>query len=309
MEEEDCPMCDPSGSKAGLIGPQFCAAKLDPQAQEFQPASSARDVSLPQSSEDAPGSCSDTRPPEETHASEEIQPPENKHASENTGSPGEGYASQEIQPPENKHASEDTESPGEGHASEERDASQEIQSPRKRQASEDTGCPKKRQSPSPPPRKITSRGGSNSPEPAHPARGSISSPAAAPTPDVVARPTVDEEIHATGLDQNPPVSPKIQSQDPSHPSVQDQEQKPLYTDILRGSKKETNQSSKKSDWSPAKPKKPSKDTDWEPLSLPSSILGRRPAKGRPKILPRDREIGLGAASARAMGYFWIHAAR
>ncbi|PNP60989.1 hypothetical protein FNYG_14270 [Fusarium nygamai] len=262
MAENGCPMCDPSGSIAGLIGPQFCAAglgpapspsnpgasnsspSLNPQAPEFQlPASSARDVSLPQSSEDAPGSGSDTRPPEETHASEEIQPPENRYASG------------------------DTRPPGEGHASEERDASQEIQSPRKRQASEDTGCPKERQSPSPPPHKITSRGGSNSPEPAHPVRGSVSSLAAAPTPDVVARPTVDREIHATGLDQNPPVSPKIQSEDPSHPSGQDQEKKPdqkptpLYSDVVRGNTKETNQSSKKQDRPPAKSKKPSEDED------------------------------------------------
>ncbi|KAF5560391.1 hypothetical protein FPHYL_6663 [Fusarium phyllophilum] len=218
MEENECPLCDPSGDIAGLIGPQFCAV-----AAEFKlPASSARDVSLPQSSEDAPGSWPDTRPPEETHASEEIQPPENKQASEDTGSPGEG------------------------HASEKRDAFQEIQSPRKRQASEDKGCPKQRQSPSPPPHKITSRGGSNSPEPAHPVRGSISSPAAAPTPDVVTRATVDEETHATGLDQDPPVSPKIQSQDPSHPSGQDQEKKPdqkpapLWSDLFRGYTQETN---------------------------------------------------------------------
>ncbi|KAG5771996.1 hypothetical protein H9Q73_012652 [Fusarium xylarioides] len=252
MEENECPLCDPSGDIAGLIGPQFCAVKLtpalstsnpgasnpspslNPQAAEFKlPASSARDVSLPQSEEDALGSRSDTRPPEERHASEKIQ------------------------------------SSVERHVSGERDASQESQSPRKRQASEDKGCPKQRQSPSPPPHKITSRGGSNSPEPAHPVRGSISSPAAAPTPDVVARPTVDEEIHATGLDQDPPVSPKIQSQDPSHPSGQDQEKKPdqkptqLWSDLVRGYTQETNQSFKKSNRPPAKSKKPSGDPgDW-----------------------------------------------
>ncbi|KAF5600034.1 hypothetical protein FPANT_2830 [Fusarium pseudoanthophilum] len=145
-----------------------------------------------------------------------------------------------------------------------------MQSPRKRQASEDTGCPKERQSPSPSPHKITSRGGHNSPEPAHSVRGSISSPAAAPTPDVVAPPTVDQETHSAGLDQNPPVSPKIHSEDPSHPSGQDQEKKPDQKPALSYSEAlQLNQSSKKQDLIPAKSKKKSKDetSDWDTVDF------------------------------------------
>ncbi|KAI1024976.1 hypothetical protein LB504_009891 [Fusarium proliferatum] len=258
----NCPLCDPSGSIAGLIGPQFCAAEsgpasspLNPQASEFQPpASSPRVAFLPRSSGGAPGSWSNTRPPEGRHASEEIQPPE------------EG------------RASEETQSPGEGHGSEERYASQETQSPRKRHASEDTGCPKKRQSLSPPLQKITSRGGSNSPEPAHSVRGGTSAPVAAPTPDVVARPPVDEEIHETDLDQNPPVSPKIQSHDPSPPLDQDQEKKPdkksgpSWANVAQITKKETNQSHLKINVRSAKPKKPPEDPDW-PSTKPKGFGG------------------------------------
>ncbi|KAI1048939.1 hypothetical protein LB506_005038, partial [Fusarium annulatum] len=215
----NCPLCDPSGSIAGLIGPQFCAAgsrpassPLNPRAPVYQSsASSTRVVSLPRPSEGAPGSGSNTRPPEGGHASEEIHPPE------------EECASGEIQPPEEKRASEETQSTGEGHGSEERYASQETQSPRKRHASEDTGCAKK----------------SSSPEPAHSVRGGTSAPVAAPTPDVVARPPVDEEIHET---------PKIQSHDPSPPSDQDQEKKPdrkpgpTWANVAQITKKQTNQS-------------------------------------------------------------------
>ncbi|TXC07061.1 hypothetical protein FocTR4_00003732, partial [Fusarium oxysporum f. sp. cubense] len=242
--DSDCPNCDPSGSIAGLIGAQFCAAvsfishsssllqlltsaesgpapsSLNPGAPEFQlPASSTRIVSLPRSSEGGPSSLSNTQPPEERHASEEIQPPE------------ERYASEEIQSPGERHASEDIGSPGEGHASEERYASQEIQSPRKRHASEDIGSPKKRQSLSPSFYKISSCESSKSPEPTHSARGSkspgnISSPVTAPTPDVVAPPPVEEETHEADLDQNPPVSHQIQSHVLFPPLVPDQEEKP-----------------------------------------------------------------------------------
>ncbi|QGI98969.1 hypothetical protein CEK26_012038 [Fusarium fujikuroi] len=222
----NCPLCDPSGSIAGLIGPQFCAAgsrpassPLNPRAPVYQPpASSTRVVSLPRPSEGGPGSGSSTRPPEEEHASDETQ------------------------------------STGESHGSEERYASQETQSPRKRHASEDTGCPKKRQSLSPPLQKITSRGGSSSPEPAHSVRGGTSAPVAAPTPDVVARPPVDEEIHEIHE------TPKIQSHDPAPPLDQDQEKKPdrkpgpTWANVAQITKKQTNQSHLKIDVRPAKPK-------------------------------------------------------
>ncbi|KAI1028247.1 hypothetical protein LB503_002300 [Fusarium chuoi] len=295
----NCPLCDPSGSIAGLIGPQFCGAgsrlassPLNPRAPVYQsPASSTRIVSLPRPPEGAPGSGSNTRPPEGGHASEEIQPPEERRASEEIQPPEERRASEEIHPPEERRASEEiqppeeeraseeiqppeerrtsgeiqppeeertseeTQSTGEGHGSEERYASQETQSPRKRHASEDTGCPQKRQSLSPPLQKITSRGGSSSPEPAHSVRGGTSAPVAAPTPDVVARPPVDEEIHET---------PKIQSHDPSPPLDQDQEKKPdrkpgpTWANVAQITKRQTNQSHLKINVRSAKPK----NLDW-----------------------------------------------
>ncbi|KAK2133534.1 hypothetical protein NOF04DRAFT_1341975 [Fusarium oxysporum II5] len=254
--DSDCPNCDPSGSIAGLIGAQFCAAEsgpapssLNPGAPEFQlPASSTRIVSLPRSSEGGPSSLSNTQPPEERHASEEIQPPE------------ERYASEEIQSPGERHASEDIGSPGEGHASEERYASQEIQSPRKRHASEDIGSPKKRQSLSPSFYKISSCESSKSPEPTHSARGSkspgnISSPVTAPTPDVVAPPPVEEETHEADLDQNPPVSHQIQSH-------------VLFPPL------KTNQSSAKLDWPSTKPNQSSENLGWESKVDVSSALVR-----------------------------------
>ncbi|KAF4487908.1 hypothetical protein FAGAP_11226 [Fusarium agapanthi] len=97
------------------------------------------------------------------------------------------------------------------------------------------GCPRKRQSLSPPCHEISSREGSNSPGPTHsvrgsnspepPVRGNISSPVTAPTPDVVAPPTVDEEIPKAGLDQNPPASSQILSHDLFPPLGQDQKKK------------------------------------------------------------------------------------
>ncbi|EWG47021.1 hypothetical protein FVEG_07270 [Fusarium verticillioides 7600] len=62
------------------------------------PGFPVRNVSLPQSSEDGPGSCLDTRPPEGRHAFEKIQSPGEGRTSEERG------ASQEIQSPErDKH--------------------------------------------------------------------------------------------------------------------------------------------------------------------------------------------------------------
>ncbi|KAF5595649.1 hypothetical protein FPCIR_4319 [Fusarium pseudocircinatum] len=263
MGENDCPMCDPSGSIAGLIGNQFCAAGSRPAPSPSNPGAS--NYSNPgASSSSNPGASNSSNP----GASNSSNPSLNPQAREFQLT---ASSARDVSLPQSSEYApgsvSDTQPPEETHASEERDASQEIQLPRKRQASEGTGCPKERQSRSPPPHKITSRGGSNSPEPAHSVRGSISSPAVAPTPDVVAHPTVDQETHSTGLDQNPPVSPKIQSEDPSHPPGQDQENKPdqkptlLYSDVLRQNTKKQNQSSKKQDRLPADSKKPPAD-DW-----------------------------------------------
>ncbi|EXK44285.1 hypothetical protein FOXG_18758 [Fusarium oxysporum f. sp. lycopersici 4287] len=284
--DSDCPNCDPSGSIAGLIGAQFCAAEsrpapssLNPGAPEFQlPASSTRIVSLPRSSEGGPSSLSNTQPPEERHASEQMQSLEERQASEGIQPPEEKYASEEIQSPGERHASEDIGSPGEGHVSEERYASQEIQSPRKRHVSEDIGSPKKRQSLSPSFYKISSRESSKSPEPTHPARGikspgNISSPVTAPTPDVVAPPPVEEETHEADLDQNPPVSHQIQSHVLFPPLVPDQEKKPeekpeekpgpTWAKIARVTTKKTNQSSAKLDWPSTRPNQSSENLGWE----------------------------------------------
>ncbi|KAH7178418.1 hypothetical protein DER46DRAFT_676223 [Fusarium sp. MPI-SDFR-AT-0072] len=241
--DSDCPNCDLSGSIAGLIGAQFCAAEsgpapsslnpgvsdfspsLNPQAPEFQlPASSTRIVSLPRSSEGGPGCWSNTQPPKQRRTSEEIH------------------------------------------------------SPRKRHASEEIGSPKKRQSLSPSFYKISSRESSKSPEPTYSARGSkspenISSPVTAPTPDVVAPPPVEEEIHEADLDQNPPVSHQIQSHFLFPPLVHDQEKKPeekpeekpgpTWAKIARVTTKKINQSSAKLDWPSAKPNQSSENLGWE----------------------------------------------
>ncbi|KAF5534737.1 hypothetical protein FMEXI_11146 [Fusarium mexicanum] len=111
--------------------------------------------------------------------------------------------------------------------------------------------------------------GSNAPEP--PVRGNISSPVTAPTPAVVAPPTVNEEISEASLDQNPPASSQILPHDLSPPLDQDQKKepeeepepepeekpKPTWAQILAG--KGTNQSSlsesEDSDW-------PAVDPNW-----------------------------------------------
>ncbi|KAF5694257.1 hypothetical protein FDENT_1562 [Fusarium denticulatum] len=243
MEENDCPMCDLTGSKAGLIGPQFCAAP-----ENFSTQLPPQGMSLCLSRQRMPQALG------QTHGRQKRHTHLKRYNLQKTDTHLEIHGLQERDMHLKREMHLKKYSPPE------RDKHLKTQGVQK-------------QSPSPPPHKITSRGGSNSPEPAHPVRGSISSPAAAPTPDVVARPTVDEEIHATGLDQNPPVSPNIQSEDLSHPSGQGQEKKPdqkptpLYADVVRRNMKETNQSSKKQYRPSAKSKKPSEDEerDW-PLS-------------------------------------------